>query len=662
VKTSSLCKILLATSLAAWLPIEVLAAPPAGAPTITIAADKVKAKVSPTLYGLMTEEINFAYEGGIYGELLRNRTFEGERGLAYNADEPIYWAAVGGAELSLDGGKPLNDRLNLSMKLDAKGASESHPVGISNPGFWGVPITPNTSYTVSFFAKTEGKSRPITVALAKADGTVITSATTLGSSPGDGWAKFVLKLTTGQVAASKDNVFTLTTTTPGNLWLQQVSLFGPTYKDRPNGNRRDLMEMLAGMKPTFLRLPGGNYLEGDTFGQRFDWKKTIGATEARPGHRSPWNYWSTDGLGLLEYLQWCEDLKMEPVLAVFAGYALNGEHVSSPEELAPYIQDALDEIEYVTGDVSTKWGIQRAKDGHPAPLALHYVEIGNEDLFDRSGSYDKRFSAFYRAIKAKYPQLQLISTAAATATPSQTPDLVDEHLYAWTEAEMYDHVNDYDQRPRNGPKVFVGEWATHDGWPMPTMKAALGDAAYLTGLERNSDLVVMSSYAPLLANVSHVGGPSRNNSMQWPINLIGYDTLKSFGTPSYYVLKMFADTKGDVVLESSGSEIPQWTVGDKTRPSLFWVATRNDTTHHIQLKLVNRASTAQPLHVVLSGVKSVASKGTLTVLDADNPDAVNSVGDPTHVAPKTETVSGLSRDFTRTLPAYSVTVLDFAAG
>lgn len=628
-------------------------------PTISVAADQVKARISPILYGLMTEEINYALEGGLYGELLRNRSFKGEGGFTYVNEDPVYWSALGGGIISLDSQQPLNNALNQSLLLDAASASDSHPVGVANAGYWGIPATAHTSYTASFYARSDKVGGPIMVALTNSTGAVITSATVTGVS--DTWKKFDVKLTTGALTASKDNLFTLTTTQPGKLWLQQVSLFGPTYNDRANGNRRDLMKMLADLKPAFLRFPGGNYLEGETFGQRFDWKKTVGATETRPGHRSPWNYWSSDGLGLLEYLQWCEDLKMEPVLAVFAGYALNGEHVSSPEELAPYIQDALDEIEYVSGDVTTKWGAERAKDGHAAPFALRYVEVGNEDTFDRSGSYDKRFSAFYKAIKDKYPQLQLISTMSADSTPSQRPDMVDEHTYAWGEAQMYDHINDYDNRPRTAPKVFVGEWATHDGWPMPTMKAALADAAYLTGLERNSDVVLMSAYAPLLANVSQVGGKSRDTSMQWAINLIGYDALTSFGTPSYYVQKMFSETKGDVVLPSTGANIPQWTINDKTVPSLYWVVTRKDDNRHIQIKLVNRAAKPQPLHVVLSGLKSVASKGTLTELRTDDPDAVNSIDAPNRVVPRTETISGLSRDFTRVLPAYSVTVIDFAS-
>lgn len=628
-------------------------------PTISIAADKVKARMSPTLYGLMTEEINFAYEGGLYGELIRNRSFKGEGGFAYNIDEPVYWTPLGDVEIALDKGQPLNSALNLSLLLNVKTASEASPAGVSNPGYWGIPVRPNRTYKASFFAKAEGTSGPVTIALAGKTGAVAASARVTGIT-GE-WKRFEVTLVTGPVTASKDNVFTLTTTGPAKIWLQQVSLFGDTFNDRPNGNRRDLMEMMAGLKPTFLRFPGGNYLEGDYFPQRFEWKKTIGPVETRPGHRSPWNYWSTDGMGLMEFLLWCEDLKVEPVLGVFAGYALQGEHVSSPEELAPYVQEALDQIEYITGDVTTKWGAKRAEDGHPAPFALRYVEIGNEDFFDKSGSYDKRFSTFYKAIKAKHPHLQLISSMGAESTPSQRPDLVDEHTYAWGEAQMYEHINDYDNRPRTDPKVFVGEWATHNGWPMPSMKAAIADAAYLTGLERNSDHVVMSAYAPLLANLSQVGGHSRDNSLQWATNLIGYDALTAFATPSYHVQKMFAETKGDVVLETAGTDIPQWTVDNKTFASLYWVATRNEKNRHLQIKLVNRSASSQPVTLKLSGLKSVAASGVLTVLSADDPDAANSLEKPDRIAPRMEKLSGLSRDFTVTLPAWSVSVLDFAA-
>ena len=204
---------------------------------------------------------------------------------------------------------------------------------------------------------------------------------------------------------TSNNHLMLTIAKPATVWFDLVSLFPPTYHGRTHGNRIDMMDKLAAMHPKFLRLPGGNYLEGDHIADRFDWKKTIGPWVDRPTHESPWRYRSSDGMGLLEFLEWCEDLKMQPVLAVYAGYSLAQEHVDPGPALEPYVQDALDEIEYVTGGADTKWGAERVKDGHAAPFPLHYVEIGNEDEFDRSGSYDGRYAQFYKAIKQRYPQL-----------------------------------------------------------------------------------------------------------------------------------------------------------------------------------------------------------------------------------------------------------------
>ncbi len=297
------------------------------------------------------------------------------------------------------------------------------------------------------------------------------------------------------------------------------------------------MQKMAEMKPSFLRLPGGNYLEGNTIAERFDWKKTLGETASSPGHRGPWGYRSTDGMGLLEYLEWCEDLHMQPVLAVFAGYSLRGEHIAPGPALAPFVQDALDEIEYVTGNTSTKWGARRAQDGHPRAFPLTYVEVGNEDNFDRSNNYEGRFAQFYDAIKARWPKLQIIATIPVRG---RKPDVVDDHYYR-SAAEMARDSGHYDKTSRKGPKIFVGEWASIEGRPTPTYQAALGDAAWLTGLERNSDLVVMEAYAPLMVNVNP-------GAAQWPTNLIGYDALNSFGSPSFYVQSIFANNTGDVVL------------------------------------------------------------------------------------------------------------------
>lgn len=505
---------------------------------ISIDVAKPSVKISPTLYGLMTEEINYSYDGGLYAELIRNRVFKDD------AKSPAYWSVVnsGGAAgtIQLDQSQPVpGTALGTSLRLDIANATAGARAGVANTGFWGIPVKPNTSYRASFYAKKgSGFSGPLTVSIESNDGSK-TLAQAKVSSIGPEWAQYTVKLRTGNVPASTSNRFVISGENAGTVWLNQVSLFPPTYKNRPNGNRIDLMQKLVAMKPTFLRFPGGNYLEGVTIAERFDWKKTLGPISQRPGHPGPWGYRSTDGLGLLEFLNWTEDMKGEPVLAVFAGYALGGEHVAG-EKLEPFIQDALDEIEYVTGDKNTKWGARRIADGHPAPIKLRYVEIGNEDWFDKSGSYDQRFTQFYDALKAKYPQLQLIATANVK---TRTPDLYDDHLYASPE-EVARRSTDYDFRDRKGPKVFVGEWASQDGGPTPTMKSALGDAAYMTGLERNSDIVAMQCYAPLLVNVNPGG-------RQWTVNMIGYDAMTSFASPSYYAQLMFANNKGDLVLPTT---------------------------------------------------------------------------------------------------------------
>lgn len=658
-------------------------------PVLKIDAGSVSGYVSPMLYGLMTEEINFAYEGGIYGELIRNRSFKADainRRIApvdyepskyYPAqinvsNPPRYWNTVGNAAIALDTNTPLNEALNVSLKLDASSASAASPAGIANGGFWGIPVKPGTSYRVSFFAKAaEGFKGPVTVSLESADGSTVFASDRISGLTGD-WKKFETTLKTRDVPASKENVFKLTTTSPGTLWLQNVSLFPPTYKNRKNGNRADLMELLAAMKPAFLRFPGGNYLEGNAFNQRFNWKETIGPVEQRPGHPSPWGYWSTDGMGLLEFAEWCEDLDMQPILGVFAGYALgNGGRVDAGPQLEPYVQEALEEIEYLIGDArTTRWGAQRARDGHPKPFNLNYVEVGNEDWFDRSGSYDGRFAQFFDAIKAKYPQLKVMSSCGYEhpdlVVTSRTPDLVDEHYYR-SQEEMMAHALDYDSYSRmNVTKIFCGEWATRVGSPTPNMAGALGDAAWMTGMERNSDIVQLSCYAPLFVNVSQLSG--RDRSMQWATDLIGYDALNSYGSPAYYAQQMFSTMHGDEILATDSANIPTRTwqprgrrggaaAPEQTLREVFFNATRDSRKGVIYVKVVNMAGTPQPIRIQIARVNKVESTGETVTLAAASQNDTNSIDQPDKVVPRTETVSGLGADFTREFPANSITVL-----
>ena len=658
------------TGLATFAALAVCAESTNSTAVLQIKADQVTAHVSPILYGLMTEEINYAYDGGLYAELIRNRTFKESVTNVYIPHWTVVQTGNSNAAISLDTNQPVNDALTISLKLEIAKASRNQPAGIANDGFWGIPLKPQTTYHASFYAKAaKGFSGPVTVALVgNANGTIFASAKVRHLT--DTWQKYEVTLTTDKVPASKDNHFAITAENSGTVWFSFVSLFPPTYKNRANGNRDDIMQLLADMKPSFLRFPGGNYLEGDTIETRFNWKNTLGDISKRPGHNNDaWHYWSSDGMGLLDFMHWCEDLNMQPVLAVYAGYSLRQQHINPGTDLEPYVQDALDEIEYLTGGTSTTWGARRAQDGHPVPFKLQYVEIGNEDQFDRSGTYGARFAQFYDAIKAKNPQLQLIATTRVT---NREPDVVDEHYYRAAPHDMESHGNDYDSRPRKGPKVFVGEWATRIGSPTPNISGALGDAAWMVGMERNSDLVIMSCYAPLFVNVSDLTNADRvARSMQWPTDLIGYDALSSYGSPGYYAQKMFNLNHGDDVLAVTSSNVPMmdWQPPARRRngveqpapplqhiPTLFFNATRDSKTGIIFMKVVNTAAAPQTVQFEISGTSSIMTKGAGVLMRADKPDDTNSINDPTKVVPTPIELDGLGENFAREFPPYSITV------
>ena len=614
------------------LPALAETAPPV---TLKIHAQQIKAKTSPILYGLMTEEINYSYDGGLYAELVRNRTFE------TNWQGVPYWRLIptGEAKGSIAGDKTTgpSEVLSHSMKFTVESASETDRIGFANDGYWGYPVRPGATYKGSFYAKaSETFSGTVHVALVSDDMGLELAHADVPALSSD-WKHYEFTMTSNMQQASARNHLVLTVTKPGTIWFSLVSLFPATYHDRVNGNRIDLMEKLAAMKPAFLRFPGGNYLEGDHINERFEWKKTIGPLVDRPTHRSPWNYHSSDGMGLLEFLEWCEDLHMQPVLAVYAGYSLMGEHVEPGAALEPYVQDALDELEYVTGDASTKWGAERVKDGHPAPFALNYVEIGNEDEFDKSKSYDGRYAQFYKTIKAKYPGLQLIAT---TPVKGIRPDMIDDHYYK-TAQEFYNDVHHYDATDRNGPKIFVGEWATREGSPTPDFGAALGDAAWMTGMERNSDVIVMASYAPLLVNVNPGG-------MQWESDLIGYDTLTSYGSPSYYAQVMFGSYYGNEILETATSD-------DNFR--FFYSVTRKSDTGEIFVKLVNATSDTKPLTISIDGAPDVKKVAKIVTLHARTLAATNSIDRPAQILPVESRFERAGSEFSYSLPPYSIQVI-----
>jgi alpha-L-arabinofuranosidase len=625
----------------------------AAGPTFTVDAGQPAGKVSPLFYGLMTEEINHSYDGGLYAELIQNRAF------LDNATTPVHWSVVDGtdsaATIALDPANSFNEALTMSLRLTVTKAAKNHPAGVANSGYWGIPVKPHTRYRATILARAEsGFSGPVTVSIVSDDGRAVYATKKFyGLAPE--WKKFAVTLKTGRVTPTANARFVITLDRPGTVWFGLVSLFPPTWENQPNGFRPDLMQMLVDLHPKFLRFPGGNYVEGSTIATRFDWKKTIGPIEDRHGHPCPWGYRSADGMGLLEFLEWCQDMKAEPVLAVYAGYSLNHQHVNPGPDLEPLVQDALDEIEYVTGGTDTRWGAERAKDGHPAPFKLEYVEIGNEDWFDKSGSYDQRFAQFYDAIKAKYPRLKLISTIGNDQPKSarvhrRKPDMTDEHYYRSVDTFLQmspDYAKNYD---RSGPEIFVGEWASYETsfppWdnrsknepPTPDLKAALGDAVFMAAMERNSDLIKMNCYAPLFVNVNP-------GARQWRPDLIGYNALSAYGSPSYYAIKMFSRNLGDEILSTAS-----------TGTAVQGCATRDSKTGEIFLKLVNPEAAAEPLKIEINGVASLASKASAITLSG-NPADSNSITQPRNVIPVTTTVRGVKPGFAYEMPPHSIVVI-----
>ncbi len=657
------------------------------------------------LYGLMTEEINHSYDGGLYAELIRNRIFKD------NKNTPEGWSLVKNdsasqATIKLIGTREenvpyderrfaINGALSTCLRLTVEKAAGR--VGIANEGYWGIPVKPSTTYHASFYIKGTDRSEPfrhpwepkpttpslpdianntagpITVTIESNDGKTVYASGTINLAKNPYWKKYEVNLTTASdVQPTKDARFVISTDRVGQYYFNLVSLFPPTYNNQSNGFRVDLMQMMVDMQPKFLRFPGGNYLEGPMITDAFPWKTTLGPLESRPGHNGSWGYRASDGLGLLEFLEWCEDMGAEPLLGVYAGYSLQGDHIDAGPLLKPYVDDALDEIQYIIGDTTTYWGKKRAEDGHPAPFALQYVEIGNEDWFDISNSYDGRFTQFRTAINATYPQLTCISTIPETQYPKMSvtsgkePKVVDEHYYrnAW---EMWENASQYDSYDRNGPKIFVGEWATREGAPTTNLNAALGDAAWMTGMERNSDLVIMSCYAPLFVNVN-TATATAPKAWQWDSDLIGYDALNSYGSPSYYVQKLFNQYLGNKIVPVTGENIPVQNiplskkdsadgVAAKQIPSLFYSVTMNDTTGAVYVKLVNTTGKKQALKINLDGVANVSSTATSVVIKGAKPEDTNSIDHPENITPVTSTIKGIQKNFTRNLDPYSVTIL-----
>ncbi len=529
--------------------------------SVSVQVDKPGVQVSPLLYGIFFEEINRAGDGGLYAELVQNRGFE-------DASVPVGWQLLkrDGAEatMALDKSQPLNANNPTSLRLSISKAGTG--AGVANVGFrgtnypkggdtskWfahfeervkeskecvnGIAVDKGKQYKLSLYLRRDDALKgPVVVALEKADGTCLAEQKIDGVETG--WKKFECTLT----ASATEPVARLAVgaTSTGTLWLDVVSLFpADTFKGHPF--RLDLAEKLAAMKPAFIRFPGGCYVEGNELVDAFRWKKTIGDIAERPGHFNLWGYYSNDGLGYHEYLQLCEDLGAEPLYVFNCGMS-HAEQNKQNElrravevpDLDEYLQDALDAVEYANGPVDSKWGSLRAKAGHPAPFNLKYLEIGNEN----SGpTYEKHYAIFYDALHKRYPDLRLIVNYKPSG--DRTPDIVDEHYYDTPEF-FARNATKYDKYDRKAHKVYVGEYAVTVGaGKAGNLAAALGEAAFMTGMERNSDVVVMCSYAPLFVNPDW---------RHWNPNAIVFDSARSYGIPSYHCQAMFGQNRADAVL------------------------------------------------------------------------------------------------------------------
>jgi alpha-L-arabinofuranosidase len=477
------------------------------------------------LYGIFFEEINCAGDGGLYAELVRNRSFE-------DADKPEHWSLVtsGSAkgEMAIDTQRPMSPENPRSLRLKIAEVGDGR-VGVANAGFWGIALGKDAVYELSFFARCgDGFKGPLVVTLESADGKTTYARRQVGPLTAE-WQSFHMPLVSS--ASDPAAKLVISAAQAGTVWLDMVSLFPKdTWKGRLNGLRPDLAQMLADLRPAFVRFPGGCWVEGDTleFAQR--WKKTIGDVANRRNQWNIWHYFSTNGLGYHEYLQMCEDLKAEPLFVINCG--MSHKEVVPLDKMGEWVQDALDAIEYANGPVDSKWGSLRAKAGHPAPFNLKYLEIGNEN---GGPAYQERYALFYDAIKARYPQITLIADVRTSKRPTE---ILDEHYYSSPEF-FISHAHKYDTYDRKGPKIYVGEYAVTAGAGQGNLRAAVGEAAFMTGMERNSDVVVMASYAPLLANVNH---------KRWNPDLINFDSSRVFGTPAYHVQKMFSVNRPDVVL------------------------------------------------------------------------------------------------------------------
>ena len=605
--------------------------------TLNVQVNKSLAEVQPAMWGIFFEDINFAADGGLYAELVKNRSFE------------FFSPLMGWKELKANNvtGKVLienrteaneNNPRFAHITVDAASAS----YGLSNEGFRGMGVKKDEQYNFSILVRNDANSAvAIVVNLVDSLGNKIGECKLENFTPG--WKKYTASFVSKATdAKAKLNVYFQG---KGSLDIDMVSLFPQhTWKNRPNGLRSDLVQLLYDLKPGFIRFPGGCIVEGRELATRYQWKNTVGKVEDRKlivnrwniefSHRSTPDYFQSYGLGFFEYFQLAEDIGAEPLPIINCGMACqyNTGEVVPLNQLDPYIQDMLDLVEFANGDVSTKWGKLRAEMGHPAPFKLKMIGVGNEQWDEQ---YIDRYKLVAKVLKDKYPEIKLVASSGPSPDGERFDylwkelkglkgDFVDEHYYQSPEW-FYKNVSRYNNYDSKGPKVFAGEYASHTkGNAAPESRnnweAALSEAALMTGLERNAAVVQMASYAPLFAHI---------DAWQWNPNLIWFDNLRSFGTVNYYVQKAFANNKGtNVVPILRNNEVVEG------KDSLYASAVVDKKSGELIVKLVNANSSAKKVDVVLSGASVNAKSLTCSVLQANSMKDYNTLDKPLFISPK----------------------------
>ncbi len=627
---------------------------------LTIDATAEGKPISPDLIGVFYEDLSYAADGGLYAELIQNRSFE------FGPADHEGWNALTGwdvikpeegrARVIIDTGLPIDPNNPHYAVLGVAAAGET--VGLRNYGYDGIALKAGAAYGFSAFAiQLADAPGPLRVALEDADGEVL-AETTLPPATGR-WEKYEATLTPD--ADCDDARLIVTASHPGRLGLDMVSLFpADTFRGHPNGLRPDLAQAVADLKPRFVRFPGGCLVHGDGLDNIYHWKHTVGPVERRKTQRNIWNYHQSFGLGYYEYFRWCEDMDAEPMPIVAAGVTCQnsgagvsrrwgqGQRAIPTEDMPAYVQDVLDLIEFANGPTDSKWGAVRAEMGHPEPFGLKYLGVGNEDRI--TDEFAERFEMIFDAVREKHPEVTVIGTSGPWPDGEDYDRgwalirqlgvaLVDEHSYKppqW----FWDNLDRFDDHDRDGAKVYLGEWAAHDDGRRPTLRAALAEAAYLTSLERNGDVVVMSSYAPLFAKRGHT---------HWNPDLIYFDNQRFYPTISYHVQKLFGHHAGDEYLgQVDGVDVAQTQLASSV--------VRDRQTGDVIIKLVNAEPDAAAVDVTLAGADGFAGEATLLTLAGDDLDRTNAAGAPDPVLPE-ETRVSVDEHFSLTLPPHSFSVV-----